>query len=173
MKVYIGDITKVNTDVIVNAADADFTPGGGIARWITKEGGKEIFKEAEKFAPGTVGKVYPTSAGKLKAKSVFHIPTVDWKKDQRMTLPEIHTTVVVAIEKALELGYSSITFPLLAAGTLKLDERKVAEEISDAIIHMEVEKPDLTGALCVLTKSVYENIADALPKDIEIIELPQ
>lgn len=173
MRVYIGDITKVATDVIVNAADTDFTPGGGIARWIAKEGGKEIFKEAEKFSPGVVGKIYPTSAGTLKAKSVFHIPTVDWKKDQRITFPEIHTTVVAAIEKALELGYFSITFPLLAAGTLKLDEKKVAGEISDAVIHMEEEKPNLTGALCVLTKSIYENIADVLPKDVEIIELPQ
>lgn len=173
MKLYIGDITKVDTDVIVNAADTDFTPGGGIARWIAKEGGEEIFTEATKYAPGVVGQVYPTSAGKLKAKSVFHIPTVDWKKDRKITLPEIHTTVVIAIEKVLELGHSTITFPLLGAGTIKLDEAKVAEEISDAIIHMEEEKPNLTGALCVLTKDIYENIASALPKDVEIIELPQ
>ncbi len=171
MKLYIGDIMKVDANVIVNAADADFTPGGGIARWIAKEGGEEIFKEAVKFAPGQVGKVYPTSAGKLKAKSVFHIPTVNWKTDQRLTIPEIHSIVVVALEKALEAGYTSIVFPLLGAGTLKLDEAKVAEEIADAIIHMEEEKPNLSGALCVLNKGIYKNIKNILPKDIEVIEL--
>ncbi len=173
MRVYIGDITKVDTDVIVNASDTDFTPGGGIARWIAKEGGEEIFKEAEKYASGQVGKVYPTTAGKLKAKSIFHIPTVNWKKDQKITLPEIHSIVVVALEKTMGLGYASITFPLLGAGTLKLDEVKVTEEIADAIIHMEEEKPNLVGAICVLTKATYDAVKSALPKNIEVIELPQ
>jgi len=77
MKVYIGDITLVEADVLVNAADTDFTPGGGLARWIAKQGGEEIFKEAQRFSPGEVGNAYSTNAGKLKTKAVFHIPTIN------------------------------------------------------------------------------------------------
>ena len=172
MKIYIGDITKISdSDVIVNAADTNFTPGGGIARWIAKEGGQEIFKEAQKYTPGEVGKVYPTNAGKLKVKKVFHIPTIDWKKNRRIKIPEIHTICIIAIEEALKQKMKSIVFPLLGAGTLGLDEKKVANEISEAIIHMEKENPKFTGAICILNKQTYNKIKEALPNKIKMVNL--
>ena len=171
MKLYIGDITKVKADVIVNAADSDFTPSGGVSHWIDKEGGKEIFKEAIKYTPGKVGVTYPTTAGSLNAKAVFHIPTVDWKKGYKITIPEIHDTVVGAMEKLREMKLKSIVFPLLGGGTLKLDSRQVVEEMSDAIIHTKEDFHELDGAICVFTKQVYDDIKDVLPTETEVIEL--
>jgi O-acetyl-ADP-ribose deacetylase (regulator of RNase III) len=173
MKVYVGDITKIDgVDVIVNSADTDFTPGGGIARWIAKEGGKEIFKEAQQYAAeGKVGRLYPTNAGELQAKRVYHIPTVNWETDEKLKMAQVHTSVVVALEKALEEGLSSVVFPLLGSGTLKMDESEVAHEIVEGIVHMEEENKGLEGSLCVLQKSVYETIKGVLPDEVEVVEV--
>ena len=171
MKIYVGSITQVPTDAIVNAVDTDFSPGGGVARWIAKEGGKQIFQEAVKFAPGRVGISYQTSAGSLKAKAVFHIPTVDWNKNIRLTIPEIHDIVVATIERAIEVGFKSITFPLLGAGTLKLDEKEVASEIIDAIKSMEQYHDGFVGNIAVLNDQFLEAIRSFIPDSVEIIYL--
>lgn len=166
MKIYVGDIAKIKTDVIVNAADTDFTPGGGIARWIFKQAGKEALT----CAPGKVGEVCVTGGGSLPVKSIFHIPTVDWKKDRRITVPEIHTTVTIAINKALELGYKSIVFPLLGAGTLGLSAKEVAEETMEAILHME-EEAKFEGGLSVFNKDVLDEIKGVVPANISVEEI--
>lgn len=167
----IGDITESEVDVIVNAADTDFTPGGGVARWIEKKGGKEIFKEAVKFATGRVGDVYITTAGNLKAKKVFHIPTIDWPSNTRIKLAQMHETATKAMEQLKDLGLRSIAFPLLGAGTVGLDEAKVTGEIADAIVHMEKDFPGIEGCICVFNKQIYDSIKVALPKEHNVIDL--
>lgn len=172
MKCYIGDITEVKADVIVNAADTSFTPGGGLARWIEQQGGTEIFEEArKKYTDVRVGGIYPTTAGTLNAEQIYHIPTVDWDKNHKITLVELHSVVVKALEQLHTDGYKSIVFPLLGAGTLKLPSSDVAKEISDAIAHMEEENPDLAAGICVLTEDDFEDIQSILPKDINIIRI--
>ncbi len=171
MKVFIGDITKVDADVIVNASDTDFTPGGGLARWIKKQGGKEIFEEAVKHAVGDLGKVYSTTAGKLNARAVYHIPTMDWGSDEKLPMASVHMSAIIAMDKAIKEGYKSIAFPLLGAGTVGLPEDEVAKEISDAILHIESETKGFEGYLVVLTKSAYDNMKNVLPENVEVIEL--
>lgn len=171
MTVYIGDITKIKADVIVNAADQDFTGGGGIFRWIVKQGGQEIEKEAQKFAPGEIGKVYVTNAGSLPNKKVFHIPTVNWHSGQKLQLVEVHTATILALEKLRELRLRSIVFPLLGAGTVGLKEKEVFVEIVDAISHMENEFKDIESNVVVLNKAIYENIKNATSIKYKLIEL--
>jgi O-acetyl-ADP-ribose deacetylase (regulator of RNase III) len=72
-----GDITKIEADVIINAANTQLIHGGGVALAIAKAAGKDLVKESKEigsFVP--IGDFAVTTAGNLKAKKVIHIPTI-------------------------------------------------------------------------------------------------
>ena len=72
IKLIQGDITELNTDVIVNAANAQLIMGGGVAGAIRRKGGAIIQEECTKIGGIFVGGAVITTGGKLKAKRVIH-----------------------------------------------------------------------------------------------------
>lgn len=114
IEVLHGDITKLEVDAIVNAANTHLYMGGGVAGAIKRAGGKEIEEEAVKQGPIKIGSAVATSAGRLKAKFVIHAPTMelDFKTDEN----KVRLAMVSALKKAEELNVSSIAFPALGTG---------------------------------------------------------
>lgn len=66
------DITEMDTDAIVNAANARLILGGGVAGAIRKKGGPRIQEECNKKGPTFVGGAVITTGGDLRAKYVIH-----------------------------------------------------------------------------------------------------
>lgn len=68
----VGDLTKQEVDVIVNAANAELQHGGGVAAAIAKAGGKAIQEESndyvEQHGPLEVGEAATTTAGEMPAR---------------------------------------------------------------------------------------------------------
>lgn len=120
-----GDITKLEVDAIVNAANSLLIMGGGVAGAILHAGGSEIQQEANKKAPIPVGKAVATTAGKLKAKYVIHAPTME-----RPAMPTSKQNVKLATKGALEcarqLGITSIAFPGMGTGVGGLNVKEAA-----------------------------------------------
>src|SRR5271163_891175 len=67
-----GDLTVMDTDAIVNAANNDLLLGGGVAGAIRRKGGDEIQRECNAIGSIPVGYAAITTGGKLKAKHVIH-----------------------------------------------------------------------------------------------------
>ena len=67
-----GDITELDTDVIVNAANAQLILGGGVAGAIKRKGGPKIQQECNQIGGTNVGGAVITTGGNLKAKHVIH-----------------------------------------------------------------------------------------------------
>ncbi|MCK4381715.1 MAG: macro domain-containing protein, partial [Candidatus Lokiarchaeota archaeon] len=72
LKLIQGDITELNTEVIVNAANAQLILGGGVAGAIRRKGGAKIQEECNKIGGSFVGGAVITTGGNLKAKHVIH-----------------------------------------------------------------------------------------------------
>jgi len=127
-----GDITKLDVDAIVNAANSLLIMGGGVAGAILRAGGREIQEEASKKAPVPVGKAVATTAGKLKAKYVIHAPTME-----RPAMPTSKQNVRLATRGALEcsrhIGIASIAFPGMGTGVGGLNVEEAAEVMVDEI----------------------------------------
>jgi len=127
-----GDITKLEVDAIVNAANSQLIMGGGVAGAILRAGGIEIQEEASKKAPVPVGKAVATTAGKLKAKYVIHAPTME-----RPAMPTSKQNVRLATRGALEcarkLGIVSVAFPGMGTGVGGLNVEEAASAIVDEI----------------------------------------
>src|SRR5579864_2035992 len=67
-----GDLTEMDVDAIVNAANNDLQLGGGVAGAIRRKGGPTIQAECDQIGTIPVGGAAITSAGKLKARHVIH-----------------------------------------------------------------------------------------------------
>src|SRR5438093_11037179 len=67
-----GDLTEMDTDAIVNAANNDLLLGGGVAGAIRRKGGDEIQRECNEIGSIPVGGAAITTSGKLKAGHVIH-----------------------------------------------------------------------------------------------------
>jgi len=72
-----GDITEMDVDAIVNAANNDLLLGAGVAGAIARKGGESIQKECNEIGSIPVGFAAITGAGNLKARFVIHAASMD------------------------------------------------------------------------------------------------
>ena len=123
-----GDITKLEADAIVNAANSRLIMGGGVAGAILRAGGREIQEEASRKAPVPIGRAVATTAGKLQAKHVVHAPTMELPA-MPTNKQKVRLATKGALECAKQLGIRSIAFPGMGTGVGGLSVKEAAEVI--------------------------------------------
>lgn len=125
IEIYQGDITELDVDAIVNAANNHLWMGGGVAGAIKRKGGSEIEQEAVAKGPILVGEAVVTGAGKLKARFVIHAATMG----QDLSTDEVSIKYATAnsLRRAQELGLESIALPALGAGVGGFPLSRVAD----------------------------------------------
>lgn len=109
-----GDITELEVDAIVNAANNQLWMGAGVAGAIRRKGGKEIEAEAVSRGPIAIGEAVVTAAGRLKAKYVIHAAVMG--QDLVTDAEKIKAATENSLLRAEELGLKSIAFPALGTG---------------------------------------------------------
>ena len=114
IKVVQGDITEIEVDAIVNAANNHLWMDAGVAGAIKRRGGKEIEDEAMKKGPIPVGEAVVTSAGGLKAKYVIHAAVMG--QDLVTKEEYIKNATQNSLKRAEELEIESIAFPAFGTG---------------------------------------------------------
>ncbi|MFH1239208.1 MAG: macro domain-containing protein [bacterium] len=138
LKVLTGDITELNVDAIVNAANNQLIMGGGVAGEIKKKGGQSIQDEATQLAPIPIGEAVLTSGGNLKARYVIHAATMgmDFETDET----KIRDCVSNSLKRAEEKGFSSIAFPALGCGVGGFPLQKAAKIMVEEVLS-HLKKP--------------------------------
>jgi O-acetyl-ADP-ribose deacetylase len=122
LSVVEGDITALEVDAIVNAANSQLWMGSGVAGAIKRAGGDDIEREAVAGGPIAVGEAVVTSAGNLKARYVIHGAVMG--PDLRTDADLIRRTTQRCLEVADGLGVTSLALPALGTGVggFPLDE---------------------------------------------------
>jgi O-acetyl-ADP-ribose deacetylase len=116
-----GDITTVDVDVVVNAANPGLLGGGGVDGAIHRAGGPEILAECRAIAAGLPdrrlprGQAVATTAGRLPARWVVHTAGPIWSAstDRSAVLRSCYTE---SLRVADGLGARSVAFPAISAG---------------------------------------------------------
>jgi len=132
-----GDLTEMDTDAIVNAANNDLILGGGVAGAIRRKGGDAIQRECSEIGSIPVGYAAITTGGKLKARFVIHAASMRLGGG---TTPEaLRNSTAHCLKIANERGLKSIAFPAVGTGIagFSLEEcakimlREIAEHLRD------------------------------------------
>lgn len=115
-----GDITLQDTDAIVNAANEQLAPGGGVCGAIHRAGGPAIWEECEKIVqkrgPLPTGQAVATTGGKLKARCVIHTVGPVWHGGRSGEAEKLASSYRESIRVADELKLKSIAFPSISTG---------------------------------------------------------
>lgn len=117
IEVVEGDITTLEVDAVVNAANRRMRGGGGVDGAIHAAGGPEVLADCEaRFPDGlATGDAGWTTAGRMPARWVIHVvgPNRNAGETDRGLLTSCYRR---ALEVADELGARSVAFPLVSAG---------------------------------------------------------
>ncbi|WP_291055264.1 O-acetyl-ADP-ribose deacetylase [Herbiconiux sp.] len=116
-----GDITTVEADAIVNAANSSLLGGGGVDGAIHRRGGPAILAECREVRRTRcpegmpAGDAVATTAGELPARWVIHTvgPVYSAREDRSAVLASAYSR---SLEVAAELGAASVAFPAVSAG---------------------------------------------------------
>ncbi len=161
-----GDITRQETDAIVNAANSSLLGGGGVDGAIHRHRGPGILAacrrlRAEAYPDGLpTGQAVATTAGLLPATWVIHTvgPVYSRGEDRSALLASCYTE---SLRVAAELGARTVAFPAVSAGIYGWPADDAAR-IAVTTVHA-AEHPSLTEARFVLfTPDIYQHFQQAL-----------
>lgn len=151
-----GDITELEVDVIVNAANSSLKMGGGVAGAILRKGGRVIQEECDKIGYCPVGGAVITSAGKLKAKYVIH--AVGPRMGEGDEDNKLRNATLSSLELADKYNVESIAFPAISTGIFGYPKDRCAQVMLSAIVdYVSVKKTNLKKIiLCLYDDETYQ-----------------
>jgi O-acetyl-ADP-ribose deacetylase (regulator of RNase III) len=128
-----GDLTEMDCDAIVNAANNDLQLGGGVAGAIRRKGGSRIQDECNEIGTIPVGGAAITSGGDLKARYVIHAASM--QLGGQTSAQHLRTSTAYSLRLAAQKSLKTIAFPAIGTGIAGFPLRECAE-----IMLREVEK---------------------------------
>ena len=139
VSVVVGDITRLDVDAIVNAANATLLGGGGVDGAIHKAGGPAILEECREirriqFPEGLpTGEAVITTAGNLLARHIIHTVGPIYGRHQGRESELLASCYLKSLELAAKNSLTSIAFPAISTGAFSYPAPEAAEVSSQAI----------------------------------------
>jgi O-acetyl-ADP-ribose deacetylase (regulator of RNase III) len=160
-----GDITEMNTDAIVNAANAQLILGGGVAGAIRRKGGPQIQAECNRKGPAFVGGAVITTGGNLKAKYVIH--AVGPRMGEGNEDEKLKNATLNSLKVADENNLKSISFPAISTGIFGFPIDRCAEIMLRTTIDYLKGKTHLEKVIfCLFGRDSYGVFANRIGKEI-------
>ncbi|MBW1972041.1 MAG: macro domain-containing protein [Deltaproteobacteria bacterium] len=158
-----GDITEMDTDAIVNAANDRLIMGGGVAGAILKKGGNIIQEECNRIGGTYVGGAVITTGGKLKASYVIHAvgPRMgEGDEDNKLKMATLNS-----LKLADENHLKSIAFPAISTGIFGFPIDRCADIMLKTTIQYLKEGSSIEKVVfCLYGKRSFDTFKNALEK---------
>ncbi len=116
MSAGVADITTLETDAIVNAANESLAPGGGVCGAIHRAAGPELARACAMIGGCPTGEARLTPGFRLPAKYVIHAVGPMWRGGREGEAELLASAYRSAMRLAAEHGLGSIAFPAISTG---------------------------------------------------------
>jgi O-acetyl-ADP-ribose deacetylase len=137
VNVIMGDITKLEVDAIVNAANTSLMGGGGVDGAIHRAGGPKILEECNRIRNRQggcpTGEAVITSGGNLKAKYVIHTVGPVWQSGAKDEDRLLSLAYYNSLKLATQNGIITIAFPNISTGIYGFPKGRAAEIAIDSV----------------------------------------
>ncbi len=148
VQVKTGDITREESDAIVNAANSSLMGGGGVDGAIHRAGGPAILEECKAIRksdfPGGLpdGEAVITGGGNLKAKHVIHTVGPVWRGGASQEEEKLANCYRNSLQLAAEHNLATLTFPAISTGVFGYPPQKAAF-VSSGVVRDFLQKSEL------------------------------
>jgi O-acetyl-ADP-ribose deacetylase (regulator of RNase III) len=158
-----GDITRQDTEAIVNAANAALRPGGGVDGAIHRAGGPAIEAECRQLGGCPTGEARVTTGGNLKARYVIHTVGPIYRDGSHREAELLASCYRESLKLASANGIKSVAFPSISTGVYGYPLEDAARVALKTVTDYLAQHPEIERVRLVLFgRAAYEVYARVL-----------
>ena len=162
LRIILGDITKIEADAIVNAANTSLLGGGGVDGAIHRAAGPELLAECRMLNGCRTGQAKITKGYRLPAKYVIHTPGPVWKGGNKGEDQLLKSCYESCLQLAAEHGCRTVAFPSISTGIYHFPLDQASVIAVGTILEFLDLHPDMDVQMVCFDRETFQYYQNAL-----------